>query len=193
MASGHARIVGGALAGRRLRPPANGTRPATALVRSAIFDRPQIRDLVEGARVLDLYAGAGYLGIEALSRGAASVDFVERNGPACSVIRRNLESLALSDRARVHRVPVERCLTRIQLDPDLMFIDPPYRVDARSPVEAILTQAQLPAGAIVIWRRQTVASGGVAAPPEQLSGLVRIDQRRYGDGVIDTYRSEATT
>ncbi len=193
MASGHARIVGGALAGRRLRPPANGTRPATALVRSAIFDRPQIRDLVEGARVLDLYAGAGYLGIEALSRGAASVDFVERNGPACSVIRRNLESLALSDRARVHRVPVERCLTRIQLDPDLMFIDPPYRVDARSPVEAILTQAQLPAGAIVIWRRQTAASGGVAAPPEQLSGLVRIDQRRYGDGVIDTYRSEATT
>ncbi|MCY3922606.1 MAG: RsmD family RNA methyltransferase, partial [Chloroflexi bacterium] len=95
MSRAHPRIVGGALAGRRLRSPANGTRPATAVVRSAIFDRPEVRELVEGARVLDLYAGAGYLGLEALSRGAESVDFVERNGPACAVIRRNLQELGL--------------------------------------------------------------------------------------------------
>ena len=90
MPGSHARVVGGSLAGRRLRSPANGTRPATAIVRSSIFDRPAIRDIVEHARVVDLYAGAGYLGIEALSRGAESVDFVERNGAACAVIRRNL-------------------------------------------------------------------------------------------------------
>lgn len=191
MSRAHPRIVGGALAGRRLRSPANGTRPATAIVRSAVFDRPEVRDLVEGARVLDLYAGAGYFGLEALSRGAESVDFVERNGPACAVIRRNLQELGLTELARVHRLPVERCFSRIALDPDLIFIDPPYRVDARPVVDALMERACLPPGAIAVWRRLTRASGGVPAPPEQIGGLVRIDQRRYGDGAVDTYRAEA--
>ncbi len=191
MAQSHARVVGGELAGRRLRSPANGTRPATAIIRSAIFDRPEIGNLVEGARVLDLYAGAGYLGIEALSRGAASVDFVERNGPACAVIRRNLDELDLTDQARVHRLPVERCFSRIPLDPDLIFIDPPYRVDARPVIETFEERADLAAGALAIWRRLTRASGGVPPPPERIGTLVRVDQRRYGDGAIDTYRAEA--
>ncbi len=143
--------------------------------------------------MLDLYAGAGYLGIEALSRGAEFVDFVERNGPACAVIRRNLEALGLSDRARVHRLPVERCATRVPLDPDLIFIDPPYRVDALAAVEAYLGRAELPSGAIAVWRRLRRASGGVNPPPSRIGGLVRVDQRRYGDGAIDTYRTEAPT
>ncbi len=185
------RIVGGRLAGRRLRSPANGTRPATAVIRSAIFDRPQIQDLVEGGRVLDLYAGAGYLGLEALSRGADSVDFVERKGPACAVIRRNLQELGLTEQARVHRLPVERCFSRIPLDPELIFIDPPYRVDATPVIEALMERASLPPGAIAVWRRLTRASGGVPAPPDRIAGLVRIDQRRYGDGAVDTYRAEA--
>ncbi len=191
MSRAQPRIVGGRLAGRRLRSPANGTRPATAIVRSAVFDRPQIQELVERGRVLDLYAGAGYFGLEALSRGAESVDFVERNGPACAVIRRNLEELGLTEQARVHRVPVERCFSRIPLDPDLIFIDPPYRVDARPVIEAFMERASLPTGAIAVWRRLTRASGGVPAPPDRIGGLVRIDQRRYGDGAIDTYRAEA--
>lgn len=191
MSRAHPRIVGGALAGRRLRSPANGTRPATAVVRSAIFDRPEVRELVEGARVLDLYAGAGYLGLEALSRGAESVDFVERNGPACAVIRRNLQELGLTGLARVHRLPVERCFSRVALDPDLIFVDPPYRVDARPVVETLVQRANLPPGTIAVWRRLTRASGGVPAPPERIGGLVRIDQRRYGDGAVDTYRAEA--
>jgi 16S rRNA (guanine966-N2)-methyltransferase len=181
------------LAGRRLRSPANGTRPATAVLRAAIFDRPAIGEIVEDARVLDLYAGAGYLGIEALSRGAASVDFVERNGPACAVIRRNLNALGLTEQARVHRLPVERCFSRIPLDPDLIFIDPPYRVDALPVIETFVERATLSDGALAVWRRLTRASGGVAPPPERIGGLVRIDQRRYGDGAIDTYRAEAQT
>ena len=193
MPSAHPRVAGGSLAGRRLRSPANGTRPATAIVRSAIFDRPLVRDMVEGARVLDLYAGAGYLGIEALSRGAATVDFVERNGAACAVIRRNLDELGLTEQARVHRLPVERCFSRIPLDPDLIFIDPPYRVDALPMIEDLVRRASLPDGALAVWRRQTRASGGVAPPPDRVGGLVRIDQRRYGDGAIDTYRAEAST
>ena len=150
--------------------------------------------MVDGARVLDLYAGAGYLGLEALSRGAESVDFVERNGPACAVIRRNLNELGLTERARVHRLPVERCLSRIPLDPDLILIDPPYRVDATPAIEALMKRASPAPGAIAVWRRLTRrASGGGPAPPERIGGLVRIDQRRYGDGAIDTYRAEAQT
>ena len=142
--------------------------------------------------MLDLYAGAGYLGIEALSRGAVTVDFVERNGPACAIIRRNLEGLSLIDQARVHRLPVERCLSRIPLDPDLLFIDPPYRVDARPVIEALLERMQLSDGALAVWRRLSRSSGGMPPPPTQIGGLVRIDQRRYGDGAIDTYRAEAS-
>ena len=193
MANARPRVVGGSLAGQRLRSPANGTRPATALIRSAIFDRPEIQQRVDGAHVVDLYAGAGYFGIEALSRGAAFVDFVERNGAACAVIRRNLAELSLDDRARVHRLPVERCHSRIALDPDLVFIDPPYRVNALPAVESLLDRAQMPSGALVIWRRLSRASGGVEIPPERIGALVRIDQRRYGDGAIDTYRAEAYT
>lgn len=193
MASAQPRVVGGVLAGRRLRSPANGTRPATALLRAAIFDRPAIGDIVEDARVLDLYAGAGYLGIEALSRGAASVDFVERNGSACAVIRRNLDALGLTEQARVHRLPAERCFSRIPLDPDLIFIDPPYRVDALPVIRTFAERAELSEGALAVWRRLTRASGGVPPPPERIGGLVRIDQRRYGDGAIDTYRAEAQT
>ncbi len=193
MSRAQPRVVGGELAGRRLRSPARETRPATAIIRSAIFDRPVIGKMVEGAKVLDLYAGAGYLGIEALSRGAETVDFVERNGSACAVIRRNLDELGIADRARVHRLPVERCFSRIRLDPDLIFIDPPYRVDARPIVETLVERTTLPSGALAIWRRLTSASGGVPAPPERIGGLVRIDQRRYGDGAIDTYRAEGST
>ena len=191
--AGPARVAGGALAGRRLRSPANGTRPATALIRSAIFDRADIGSLVESARVLDLYAGAGYLGIEALSRGAEYADFVEKNGNACSVIRRNLDELGLSAQARVHRLPVERCFSRIALDPTLIFVDPPYRVDALPVIEAFAERARLPDGVLLVWRRLNRSSGGVAPPPERIGGLVRIDQRRYGDGAIDTYRAEAMT
>ena len=193
MSRAQPRVSGGALSGRRLRTPASGTRPATAIVRSAIFDRPDIGAVVDGAKVVDFYAGAGYLGIEALSRGAESVDFVERNGSACAVIRRNLDELGLASRARVHRLPVERCFSRIPLDPDLIFIDPPYRVDALAVIEAFVARASLPEGSIAVWRRQTSTSGGVAPPPARIGGLVRIDQRRYGDGAIDTYRAEAPT
>ncbi len=193
MARAQPRVAGGALAGRRLRSPANGTRPATAMIRSAVFNRPDVGAIVEGANVLDLYAGAGYFGIEALSHGAAFVDFVERNGAACAVIRRNLEALGIADRACVHRLPVERCFSRIALDPELIFIDPPYRIDARATVECFVEHSALPNGALAFWRRLTAASGGAPAPPQRISGLVRIDQRRYGDGAIDTYRAEAPT
>ena len=186
-----ARVVGGELARRPLRSPATGTRPATAAIRQSIFGRAEVRDALRDAIVLDLYAGAGYLGIEALSHGAAWVDFVERAAPACAVIRKNLDDLGVTDRARVHRTPVERCFTRVAAPIGLAFVDPPYGVDAFAVVERLDASDLLGPDALILWRRHVGGAGPRQAPaPERIGGLVRTDQRRYGDGALDTYRAE---
>ena len=186
-------MAGGRLAGRRLRSPASGARPATGIIRASIFDRPEVQARVDGGRILDLYAGAGYLGIEALSHGAAWVDFVERDGPACAVIRRNLDDLDLGGRARVHRMPVERCFARLREPADLIFVDPPYGVDGAPLMERLCTEPAVGSSALVLWRRP-IRRGGQrgAAAPERFGPLVRIDQRRYGDGALETYLAEET-
>ncbi len=186
-----ARIVGGRLRGRRLRSPAAGTRPATAAIRQSIFGRAEIRAALDGANVLDLYAGAGYLGIEALSRGAAWVDFVERAAPACAVIRSNLSALELDRCAAVHRLPAERCWTRVAGPFGLAFADPPYGVDALPVLEQLEAAQLLGPAALVLWRRRLGGPRRAAAPP-RIGGLVRTDQRRYGEGVLETYRAEGS-
>ena len=187
-----ARVVGGKLRGRRLRSPAAGSRPATAMLRQSIFGRAEVREALDDANVLDLYAGAGYLGIEALSRGAAWVDFVERAAPACAVIRRNLADLGIERRAAVLRLPAERCWTRVRRPLGLAFVDPPYGVDALPVVEQLEQSALLGPAALVLWRRPAATAGrpGRSAAPDRIGGLVRIDQRRYGEGVLETYRAE---
>ena len=116
------RIVAGEFKGRRLRAPRGmRTRPTADRVREALFS--MLGDL-SGARVLDLYAGTGALGIEALSRGAASALFVERDPRAAAAIEENLRSLGLDD--PVHRQDALRFLTRGEGTFDLVFCDPPY-------------------------------------------------------------------
>ena len=105
------RVTGGKFGGRHLEGASGSTRPATAQMREAIFNRPDVLSVVHG-RVLDLYAGAGLLGLEALSRGARFVDFVEREPRACSIIRNNLSTLGLTDFGDVHPLMVENCLER---------------------------------------------------------------------------------
>lgn len=188
MPRGNARVAGGRLAGRPLFSPAAASRPATALIRKALFDRPEIARAAEAGAVLDLYAGAGYLGIEALSHGAERVDFVERDGAACRTIRRNLEVLGLAGRARVHRMPVERAFGRVADGASLAFLDPPFAVDARAVAERLGGDGMLDEGAILVWRRRAPGAGGMRAPaPERIGRLVRIDQRRYGESAVDTY------
>jgi len=185
-----ARVVGGELRGRKLRSPAAGTRPATAMLRQSIFDRAEVRGALAEANVLDLYAGAGYLGIEALSWGAAWVDFVERAAPACAVIRRNLAELGVEQRAAVLRLPAERCWTRVTGPLGLAFVDPPYGVDALGVVEQLDDSQLLVAGALVLWRHPVTAVGR-RPTPQRIGGLVRIERRRYGDAVLETYQAEA--
>ena len=121
------RVVAGSLGGRHLAvPPGRGTRPTSDLVRGAIFNSLEAQGLIEGAAVVDLFAGSGAMGIEALSRGAAQAVFVESNARAARVIEENVAALQLSDRVHIVRMPVERWLAG-QLPPvDVVLADPPY-------------------------------------------------------------------
>jgi 16S rRNA (guanine966-N2)-methyltransferase len=122
------RIVAGELRGRRLvAPDAGTTRPTTDKVREAVFNALASLDVVVGARVLDLYAGSGALGIEALSRGAAQCTFIERDRSAVRAIRQNLAALDLVDRGRV--VVADALAAAAGNEADLAFADPPYGFD----------------------------------------------------------------
>ena len=132
------RVVAGGFKGRRLHAPRGArTRPTADRVREALFS--MLGD-VSGARVLDLYAGSGALGIEALSRGAESATFVERDRHALAALRRNLDAVGAD--AQVIPRDVERFLARPEGTFDLVFCDPPY--DDAPCVAATLTEA-LPA------------------------------------------------
>ncbi len=120
------RIISGSARGKRLLPvPGMKTRPTTDRVKENIFNI--LQDRTRGARVLDLFAGTGQMGIEALSRGAASCDFVDHDRAALAVIRKNLDGARLIDRARVHAVEFSAFLRSHQdAKWDLIFLDPPY-------------------------------------------------------------------
>ena len=120
------RVISGSAKGRRLRATKSPEmRPTTDMARQTIFD--MLGDVVEGARVLDLCAGAGTLGIEALSRGAVEAVFVDQDRDACAVILQNLEATGLRSSGHIRRTDVLRFLARAARMPfDLVFLDPPY-------------------------------------------------------------------
>ena len=184
------RLTGGDYNGRRVRGASGGTRPATARLRRSIFDRPDVQAALRGP-VLDLYAGAGLLGLEALSRGASQVDFVERDRAACAVIRANLESLGCGERARLHCRSAEAALPRLPPGYLLCFADPPYASDATAVLQDLLRRDLLHPDALLLWRcprerpaPDLLAPGAAGGPARS---LVRVDQRRYGGAVLDTF------
>jgi 16S rRNA (guanine966-N2)-methyltransferase len=148
------RVVGGSARGRTLvAPPGGRTRPTSDRVREAIFNALWSRAAVEGARVLDLFAGSGALGVEALSRGAEHATFVDSDRAARQAVRRNLEACGFSDRADIVGAPAERYLTGLAAERwDLAFCDPPYAYDAW---DRLL--ASLPVGLVVIESDEPVA------------------------------------
>ncbi len=122
------RVVAGELGGRRLvAPPGRSTRPTTDRVREAMFNSLASSGLLSGALVVDLFAGSGAIGIEALSRGAAHCTFVERDRAALEALQTNLDALDLGDRSRIVRSSA--ATTAAALDADLVFADPPYDFD----------------------------------------------------------------
>jgi 16S rRNA (guanine966-N2)-methyltransferase len=131
------RVIGGVAGGRRIAVPPRGTRPTTDRVRESLFNILTARLDLTGLAVLDLYAGSGALGLEALSRGAASALFVESDQRAAAVIARNISTLGLTG-ATLRRGAVAAVLvTGAPAPVDLVLADPPYDVDAAE-VESVL-------------------------------------------------------
>jgi 16S rRNA (guanine966-N2)-methyltransferase len=170
------RVIAGTHGGRELfAPKGRATRPTSDRVREAVFS---ILGDIGGLRVLDLYAGSGALGIEALSRGAAQATMVDSAAQAVATIRRNLEALGID--AEVARRPVERFLQSALRDArqyDLVFLDPPYR--HASTLGRELSSALTP---ILAADARVVAESDRRSPLGL--ELVLLDQRRYGDTLI---------
>ncbi|MDP9420792.1 MAG: 16S rRNA (guanine(966)-N(2))-methyltransferase RsmD [Actinomycetota bacterium] len=124
------RVVAGVARGRRLAAPSGRSiRPTSDRVREAVFNALTSLGVVEGAAVVDLFAGSGAMGVEALSRGAASVTFVDHDARALTVVRANLASTGLEPEARLVRSDVVRFLAGAPGRFDLALVDPPYRFD----------------------------------------------------------------
>lgn len=161
------------------------TRPTSDKMRGAVFDMLAAMG-ASMERVLDLYAGTGALGIEALSRGAAHADFVERAAAAGQVIRDNLDKTRLSARARVIRGEVERTLPRLDGVYDLVFLDPPYADPRAAATLTALGASQLidPASVVVYEHDRRTA------PPAAVGPLPVRVTRCHGDTCVTIYDRE---
>jgi 16S rRNA (guanine966-N2)-methyltransferase len=176
------RIVAGTYGGRVLRAPRGAaTRPTSEKVREAVF---AILPDVAQAHVLDLFAGSGAMGIEALSRGAAHATFVDSARAARMVLDGNLEALALTATATVVAGDAIG-FARTAVGPyQLVFVDPPYASDLAERAVDALPRAALGDGAVVVVehdRRHPLA--------DTLGAVVRTDQRRYGDTLVSFFRA----
>jgi 16S rRNA (guanine(966)-N(2))-methyltransferase RsmD len=183
------RISGGSAKGRKVglrkvflkKGEADELRPTSAKVREALFSILALR--IADARFLDLYAGTGAVGLEALSRGAAHAVFVEENSARVKVLRETLQRFGFGDSAEVVRDTAERFIERCGSVFDIIFVDPPY---ASAEVEAILP---------LIQSREIMHEDGIVVvehaakrpPPERLDGLERGRVYRYGDTSVSLY------
>jgi 16S rRNA (guanine966-N2)-methyltransferase len=173
------RVIGGVAGGRRIAVPPRGTRPTTDRVRESLFNIVTARLDLTGRAVLDLYAGSGALGLEALSRGAASATFVESDRRAATVLERNIATLGLPG-ATLRRGLVAAVIAAGAPAPvDLVLADPPYDVDV-SEIEALLTalvgHGWVSGGSVLVVER--AASGPTLDWPPSWQPW---QQRVYGD------------
>jgi 16S rRNA (guanine(966)-N(2))-methyltransferase RsmD len=186
------RIIGGRVGGRTLRAPrGDGTRPTSDKVREAIFNILVTRSDPPPA-VLDLYAGSGALGLEALSRGAGAATFVDADGDACDLVRENAAAFGFSP--TVVCSPVVRWLVKSAGGEfGWIFLDPPYESHQTGELDKALE---------LLAKKSLLAPGGVAiaehewrhAPDDHYPGqsaLALFDRRRYGQTAVSFYRREA--
>lgn len=186
------RIIGGARRGLRLADVGAGDaaahlRPTSDRVREAIFNlllNGPYGNPVQGARVLDLFAGTGALGLEALSRGAARVAFVDDGTAARALLRRNIGLMQATGATDLWR----RDATRMGPNPgpghDLIFLDPPYGKSlGEKALAACLAGGWLAPGALIVWEE--------GAPPRPPAPLDQLDQRTYGDTVVTILKTPA--
>ena len=179
------RVIAGSAKGHILKSvPGSGTRPITDRVKEALFDI--LGPSIAGTRVLDLFAGTGSVGIEALSRGAAHATFVEREWRAIRTIEENLDITGLAERARVVQEDVFRFLAPQAGQPfDIVHIAPPqYRSLWARTLQALNGTAHLASGGLAIAQLFPKEYA-----PLDLTGLKLVDQRRYGSTLLCFYQS----
>jgi len=179
------RIISGRAGGTTLEVPGAGTRPTSDRVRESLFGALESAEAVRGARVVDLYAGSGALGLEAVSRGAASADLVERAGPAATIVQRNAarvtKATGRDTPIRVHRVSVAAYLGRAAGPFDLAFLDPPYDLtDADLTDDLTALRLLLTDHAVVVVERGRRSP----APAWDEAGLEALRDRTYGDTTL---------
>jgi 16S rRNA (guanine966-N2)-methyltransferase len=185
------RVIAGSARGRRLKSPPNArpgapvVRPTSDLVRGVIFNMLDAMG-ADYDRVLDLYAGTGALGIEALSRGEGTADFVESDGAAARLIEENLRLTGFQDRARIHRMPAEAAPSRLRGPYTLVLADPPYYdTDAFAAASAVAASTLVRDDTVIVVEHER----GVE-PPDRLGPLPLYRSRRHGTTVVSIYAQE---
>ncbi|KJL31973.1 16S rRNA (guanine(966)-N(2))-methyltransferase RsmD [Microbacterium azadirachtae] len=181
------RIIAGTAGGTRLDVPGQGTRPTSDRVRESLFGALSSMDAIADARVLDLYAGSGALGLEALSRGARSTVLVEKGRAAAAVVRRNAATVAkalggdAAGRTSVQESSVHGYLLRAAGPFDLVFTDPPYDLsDADMTADLVALAPLLSPDAVVVIER-----GKRSTPPDlAAAGLNLLREKVYGDTAL---------
>jgi 16S rRNA (guanine966-N2)-methyltransferase len=183
------RVIAGKAKGHRLKfPKGTTTRPATDLVRGAIF--AILENITSNwAQVLDLFSGSGALGIEALSRGAGWVDFVESEPRCCGIIKENLEKTKLADQAHIYCRDVSRAVSFLDKEYNIILMDPPY---SNPSIGNLITQL---ANSRLVGMNTTVVVTHSPRRPlnSTYATLGLIKEHRHGDSCISIYKKEAST
>ncbi len=189
------RISGGVAKGRRTateklpgsKAPGERLRPTSSKVREALFDI--IRNRLESAHFVDLYAGSGTVGLEALSRGAEQVVFVEPDKLRTMMIQKNIESLGFSGNASISRTDAEKFLKKAELESsgyDILFLDPPYRSEEIEKVLPLIGSSKIlnDDGFVIVehFIKKTL--------PRIAGRLILSKQYRYGDTMLTLYRRD---
>ena len=185
------RVIAGTARGRRLKSPpvrrrggAPLVRPSSDLMRGAIFSALNSLD-VDLSRVLDIYAGSGALGIEALSRGAEWCDFVERDPAACAIISDNLRLTGFEEVGAIYCIPAERTAARLSGSYTLVLADPPYADAQAPPVLRELASSSLVVSGLTIL---VLEHGARSEPAATVGPLALLNSRRHGDSAVSIYR-----
>jgi 16S rRNA (guanine(966)-N(2))-methyltransferase RsmD len=183
------RVIAGKAKGHRLKVlKGTITRPATDLVRGAIFSILE-NTTSDWEQVLDLFSGSGALGIEALSRGAGWVDFVERESRCCAIIRENLEKTKLAAQAHIYCCSVSKAISFLDKEYSIILMDPPY---SNSSIGSLV--AQLAASKLVGTDTTLVVTHSPHLPLNSTYATLNlIKEHRHGDSCIAIYRKEGTT
>ena len=175
------RVIAGRFKGRRLQTPSwDGLRPTSDKLRETLFN--VLAPRIGGARVLDGYAGTGAVGIEALSRGAAQVTFVDQDRRACALIRQNLERCGLTDGYAIIQRTVLQAIERLRGEPafDVILLDPPYATDIQDALQHV-GEIVKPDGIVVLEHARKTES------PVAPGRLVRTREMRSGDSALTFY------